>query len=257
MNSTTHHAAPAPLNAVVFHAYPKLIFCWPLIFAGYVFYFLPAAWATGTPVGWLYLATAFLVLLTMGVDVERNYAVVWIVLIAAFYILGLWLRDTQHFTLFGDVYRRFAAMDVRYNPDLGLVLSIFLSVPYAVMLVWARVQDKWRITHNEFEHLSWGRTDDSLARGAKRVRTSYPDVFELLLCGAGTLIIYAANGDTELRRIEHVPMLPALRGKITQLLESTAVSEEPARRIAEEEDGGLDHDASHEADAGGGGQEKL
>jgi hypothetical protein len=256
---TTHDAKTAAhVHAVVFHSYPKLLFAWPLILAGYVLYLLPAAWTTNhAEYGWLYMAIAFLVVLTMGVDLERNIAVFWVVLIGGFYALGLWLRDAQHITFFGDIYNYFLALNVRYSPSLGLGLSIFLSVPYAVMLIWSRIQDKWRITHNEFEHLSWGRADDSLARGAKRVRTTYPDVFELLLAGAGTLIVYSANGTTELRRIQHVPMLPLIRGKITRLLESTSVVDEPARGITEEEDGGLDHDASHEADAAGSGGDKL
>ena len=43
--------------------------------------------------------------------------------------------------------------------------------------------------------------DDSLGRGAKTIRSSFPDVLELVLGIAGTLIVYNATGTKELRRI--------------------------------------------------------
>jgi len=36
--------------------------------------------------------------------------------------------------------------------------------------------------------------NDSLGRGAKTIRSDFPDVFELLLGLAGTLIVYNASG---------------------------------------------------------------
>jgi hypothetical protein len=173
--------------------------------------------------GWLYLLLTVLVILTLGVDIERNYAAFWMVLVAMFFFLGKWLADSKGITVFGNLYRWLAALDVRYDRRTALALSFLLTPPYLVMLVWARLQHKWRITHNEFEHFSFGRSDDALARGAKRVRTTYPDLLELLLAGAGTLIVYSATGKTELRRINHVPMLPIISRKITRLLEQVAV----------------------------------
>ncbi len=190
--------------------------------------------------GWIYLIVAALVLITIGVDLERNYAVFWMVFIAGFYFLGLWLHDVQGFTLFGDIYRAFARLDVRYSRELGLALSILLTPPFIVMLIWVRINHKWRITHNEFEHYAWGRADDSLARGAKRVRSTYPDLLELIIAGAGTLVVYSATGKQELRRIRHVPLLPLVRKRINRLLEVTAVTETDA--IVEEEMEEVEHE---------------
>ena len=173
--------------------------------------------------GWLYLLVVVLVVLTLGVDIERNYAAFWLVLGGMFFFLGKWLSDSQGITVFGNLYRWLASLDVRYDRRTALALSVLLTPPFVVMLGWSRLQHKWRITHNEFEHFSFGRSDDALARGAKRVRTTYPDLFELLLAGAGTLIVYSASGKTELRRINHVPMLPIISRKITRLLEQVSV----------------------------------
>jgi hypothetical protein len=228
--------------AVNFYSYSKLLFAWPLIVIGVLFYFIAGASPTDTMsevLGWIYIFAALIVILTIGVDIERNYAFVWLVIFGLFFFLGRWLQDAQQITVFGNIYSFFANAEVRYNRGLGLSLSVLLAVPYAVMLLWARIQHKWRITYNEFEHYSWGRADDSLARGAKRVRSSYPDLLELLLAGAGTLVVYSATGRSELRRIRHVPLLPLLRWRINKILETTQVtttSDQAYQRSIEEEE---------------------
>ncbi len=210
-------------NEVVFHTFPKLIFAWPLIVAGFAFWPLASMGVSSEVLGWTYLLITGMVILTIGIDIERNYAVFWFVVALALFFLGKWLSNYDAFTLFGDAYTWFAERDVTYDPALGLCLSIFLMVPFVVMMLWTRLQHRWRITHNEFEHYAFGRADDSLARGAKRVRSTYPDLLEFLICGAGTLIVYSATGRTELRRIPHVPLIFLIRRRINKLLEYTAV----------------------------------
>jgi hypothetical protein len=248
---------------VTFITYPKLLFIWPLILAGFVLWpfgapaTLPAAGqatvaetstapAATTPetapvlgrlewVGWIYIWVAIIVVLTLGVDIDRNHAVFWLVVIAAFWFLGLWLQD-RNYTFFGDIYRWFANRDVQYNRSLGLSISVILLVPYLIMLVYARLNDRWRITHNEFEHYAFGKMDDSLGRGAKTIRSSFPDVLELLLGLAGTLIVYNATGTKELRRIPHVMFLPLVRKRLNSILEKTAITAAMAADEEEEED---------------------
>jgi len=244
-------------HQVVFHTYPKLLFAWPIVIAGFLLWFL----ADPTPgravvnlevLGWLYLLMMTAVVMTIGIDLQRDHAVFWLVVFAACWFLGMWLEDVKHFTLFGDIYRFFADIDVYYNRGFGLGLSTLLAGPYIVMLVWARIQHRWRITHNEFEHYSWGRADDSLARGAKRVRSTYPDLLELLLCGAGTLHVYSATGRTELRRIPNVPLIFVVRKRVNRLLESTAVTSYAAdmadivEEEAEEDEAGERDQTEHE-----------
>lgn len=290
-------------HEVVFVAYPKLLFIWPLIVAGLAFWPLgyparpparaaaaggasdapaggagaagpadPAAdagrgaavegaaageggtaerergettprRAAGEPggvsgrlevLGWIYLWLAVLVLLAAGVDVDRNMAAFLVILVLAVWLLGLWLQDAKGFTFFGDIYGWFARLDVQYDRSFGLALSIVLLVPYALMLLWARLNDRWRITHNEFEHYAFGKSDDSLGRGAKTIRTSYPDVFELLLGLAGTLVVHNATGTRELRRIPHVVFLPFVRRRLNRILETVSVT--PAQLEEEEEE---------------------
>ena len=200
---------------------------------------------------WLYLLCVMLVLLTLGVDLERNHAFVWLVLFCAFYFAGRWLADFKGFTFFGDIYRLFANQNIAYDRGFGLTISILLALPFAVMFLWSRLQHKWRITHNEFEHYSWGRADDSLARGAKRVRSTYPDLLELLLAGAGTLVVYSATGRQELRRIHHVPFLFWVRRRINRLLEKTAVTADATIEEEVEAEHAEEGDASSELEEAG------
>lgn len=235
-------AAPAPVapaasragarshsvHQVSFVAYPKIMFTWPLILAGFLFWFMapPSAGHSNwlETMGWLYLTVMLLVVLTLGVDVGRNQAIFWGVVIFALWMLNLWMTDAKSIPLFGTILGWFGALDVQYNRSMGLATSFILLVPFLVMIAWSHLNDRWRITHNEFEHYSFGRMDDSLGRGAKTIRSEFPDVFELLLGAAGTLIVYNASGTQELRRIPHVLFLPLVRKKLAQILEFTAVT---------------------------------
>ena len=244
-------------HEVVFYSYPKLLFAWPLILIGPLFLGLAGTGVSPELLGWGYLFSVVLVILTLGVDIERNHAVFWLVLFLAFFLGGLWLQDAKHFTLFGDVYVFFKDLGLNYDPGLGVGVSAILAVPYLVMVLWARLNDKWRITHNEFEHYAFGRADDSLARGAKRVRSTYPDLLELLLCGAGTLIVYSATGRSELRRIPHVPLLFIVRRRINRLLERTMITNDDAAMSDELDESEEDNSPGEEDGAGGEDPERL
>ncbi len=210
-------------HEVVFYTYPKLLFAWPVILLGFLFYPLAAyELVSSTLLGWIYVITLVTVILTMGIDVNREVAVFWIVTLIAIAAASAYLR-TQGVDFFKPLVHLLGYMHPVYAPGTGLAVSVFLAVPYAVMLVWARLNDRWRITHNEFEHYAFGKVDRALARGAKTVRTAYPDLFEFLLCLAGELIIYDSKGEKELARIEHVPLLPLVRRRIQRILEYTAV----------------------------------
>jgi hypothetical protein len=271
-------------HQVTFYAYPKLIYAWPVIVLGVLFFFIGAPMekkieqevtvevpadadadvgaeaseprsqeavavsyqhSSGLEVlGWIYTIVLMTVVLTIGVDIERNIGVFWLAVVLALFFLALWL-GSQGVAVFRWLYDFFDGLDIQYDRSLGLVLAILLVIPYLVVMLWARIQNKWRITHNEFEHYSWGRADDSLARGAKRVRSTYPDLLELLLAGAGTLIVYSATGRSELRRIHNVPLLPLKRKKINQILEHTAITDTHDAVVDEaeaerEEEAGLD-----------------
>jgi len=209
-------------HEVVFYTYPKFLFAWPMIILGLLFYPL-ADRINNETLAWIYGLSIIVVVFTMGFDLNRNFTVFWLVLLAACGIAILWLRDVKSVTIFSRIYQFMADLDPVYCKTLGLFISIVLGILYVIMWVWTRINCKWRITHNEFEHYQFGQKDDSIARGAKRIASSYPDLFEFLLCLAGDLVIYDASSRQELRRISDVPLLPWVKRKINRLMESTAV----------------------------------
>ncbi|MEO0017235.1 MAG: hypothetical protein RLZZ522_518, partial [Verrucomicrobiota bacterium] len=68
--------------------------------------------------------------------------------------------------------------------------------------------------------------------------TSYPDFLELLLCGAGTIQIFSAQGGILLRSIPNVPCLFFRSKKISQILESTEVSAASGEDDVDQPEGG-------------------
>lgn len=230
----------ANVHEVTFIGYPKLMFTWPLVLAGYLLYFVAAGaeegnagWLEG--LGWAYILITVIVILTLGVDMTRNQAIMWAIVIAALWIGGCYLQDVKRLPILGGLYGWFDGLDVRYDRKFGLALSIVLTVPFVIMMVHAWFDDRWRITHNEFEHYSFGRMNDSLGRGAKTIRTEFPDIFELLLGLAGTLIVYNATGTKELRRIPHIMLLPFVRRRLNTILERTAITTDMLDEEDEEE----------------------
>jgi hypothetical protein len=235
---------PNPRHEITFYTYPKFLFVWPLIAVGFLLWPFAKWGVSSEALAWVYGVTLVLVIVTMGLDLSRNYAVFWLVVVVALWMMILWLGG-KGVTLFADIYHFFANLDPKYSANLGLIVSIPLLLFYGIMWLWTRINCKWRITHNEFEHYQFGRMDDSLARGAKRIRSSYPDFFELIVCLAGDLVIYDATGRRIIRRIRHVPLLPIVKKRINLILEATAVTmneliedETEATEAAESDDEG-------------------
>ena len=136
---------------VVFYTYPKLLFAWPLIVLGYLLFPIDALeWGHPGVMAWIWIILLIATVATMGVDLPRNAAAFWLVVIIAILFIGFWLRDVKQFNVFGNVYNFFADLKPVYSAGLGLSVSILLTVPYVVMWIWSRLNDKWRFTHNEF-----------------------------------------------------------------------------------------------------------
>ncbi len=210
-----------------FHQYPLFVFTWLLIASGFILY--PVAthnWLDTETLAWIWGIVLIVTVLALGVDLNRDHVIFTSAVVALLFALIkiARYRESRFFTRIHDF---FAQLDPQYSPTLGLMISIILSVAYVIMLIKARLDSKWIARHNTLDHQSWGRADDSLARGAKRTRTSYPDAFQFVLGLSGTLHIYDANGNRELRRIENVLFLPWVKRRVDHLWESTQVAVAP------------------------------
>ena len=210
-----------------FHQYPLFVFTWLLILTGFVLYPIAThGWVHTETLAWIWGVVLIVTLFALGIDLNRDHVIFTAVLVALLAaIVKIFRYRGSHF--FERIHDFFADLDPQYSPTLALMISIILSVAYIIMLIKARLDSKWVARHNTLDHESWGRADDSLARGAKRTRTSYPDAFQFLLGMSGTLHVYDANGNRELRRIENVLFLPWVKRRVDHLWESTQVAMAP------------------------------
>lgn len=236
---------------VVIHSYPKYLYVWPLILVTALFALLgdhlnpvlgPAC------EGWILLGTLVLVLMAIGFDLSRNLTISWGITLMACVFCVLWLKDSKHVNLFSDIGRHLAGKNPVVSRDWQYLFALFGGGLYLIMILNARINQRWRIGRNEIEHFAMLSKDDSLGRGAKRIITSYPDFLELLLCGAGTIQIYSAQGGVLLRSIPNVPLLFFRSDAISRILEATEVSP-----TGEEESDGQENSANEELGDGHGG----
>ncbi len=210
-------------SEIVFYSYPKFLYTWPVIVLAALFPLL-GGWLNPQLEGWIFLITLLTVLMAIGFDLSRNLSISWGIAIVAILFCLLWLNDAKHVVVFSQIGHWLSAMSPQVSHDWYYLFALFGGILYAIMSVNAHINQRWRISHNEIEHYAMLSKDDSLGRGAKRIITSYPDFLELLLCGAGTIQIYSAQGGVLLRSIPNVPWLFFRSKKISQILESTEVS---------------------------------
>ena len=257
--ATTHAATPQPKlqqerrrerSQVVIYSYPKYLYVWPLLLMAALFATMDKLHPVFSPVceGWILLGTLVLVLMAIGFDLTRNLTISWGITIVAGVFCVLWLKDSKHVNLFSDIGRHLATRNPSVSHDWQYLFALFGGALYLIMFINARINQRWRIGRNEIEHFAMLSKDDSLGRGAKRIITSYPDFLELLLCGAGTIQIYSAQGGVLLRSIPNVPLLFFRSDAISRILEATEVSP-----TGEEESDGQENSANEELGDGHGG----
>jgi hypothetical protein len=214
---------PRDVSQIVFFSYPKYLYTWPLIFLAVLFPLLSDLVSPQVE-GWVFVITLLTVLMAMGFDLSRNLAISWGVTVIASVFCILWLKDAKNVNLFSEIGHHLASKNPVISRDWQYLFGLFGGILYLIMCINVRINQRWRISHNEIEHFAMLSKDDSLGRGAKRIITSYPDFLELLLCGAGTIQIYSAQGGTLLRSIPNVPWLFFRSKKISRILEATEVS---------------------------------
>jgi len=211
-------------SQIVFYSYPKFLYTWPVLFLALLFPLLPEGLINAQLEGWIFVITLLTVLMAMGFDLNRNLTITWGAAILASVFCLLWLKDAKNVVVFSQIGHHLSSKIPLISHDWLDLFGLFGGILYFIMFIDVRINQRWRISHNEIEHFAMLSKDDSLGRGAKRFITSYPDFLELLLCGAGTIQIYSAQGGIQLRSISNVPWLFFRSKQISQILESTEVS---------------------------------
>lgn len=205
-------------SEVILYSYSKFIFVWPLIFVGFLFWFINGYdWFSPKVNAWVWISVLITVMLCLSVDVPRNLAIFWFTFIFGSWFFILWLEG-KGLPILEQFAQLIKELNLNYSSEMGLLVSIMLSVVYFIVLIDTRMNNKWRFTPLEIEHHIAGKERISLGRGFKCIRASYPDLFEFLMGLSGKIVIYDSHGEQVLQTIEHIPFLPFRIQKIEKIM---------------------------------------
>jgi hypothetical protein len=227
-------AAPAPTAPVVapkhphemrFGSYPLFVLFWPLVVAGELCALLmhwKVEWAE--TLTWVYLTTMLVCFTAVGFDVRRNLAIGWLLFVALCWVAGIYLRDAKQIPVLGHVRQFLASFDATVSPGFLHAVALLVGVGILGVLGNVALNHRWRVTHNELQAFRRGEMEDAITRGAKRISVEFPDVFELLLLGAGHVVVRDSKGKEEIRRIPRVPLLFFRRKQLERIAEVWGVA---------------------------------
>jgi hypothetical protein len=134
------------------------------------------------------------------------------------------VRESRHFPILGHIREALAALDATVAPGFLHAIAILVGVGMLGVFVNVFLNHRWRVTHNELHLFRRGEGEDAIVRGAKRISVEFPDVFELLLLGAGHVVVRDSKGKEEIRRIPRVPLLLFREKRLDEIAEVWAVA---------------------------------
>ncbi len=220
------HVSHDPHNPKVsFTSYSALIYLWPIMVIGWLnSLLLRWNWAGPELLGWVWITVVLLVFICIGTDVNRNKAIVIVLLILLGWTSGALLSDRAQIPVLSHLYNYFAGLGVQFEPGTAkfLGIAILLLLVGTVFIAW--FDGRYEITTREITHTRVLRASDSFPRGAKRVKLDWRDLAEVLLgFGAGDVLVIDAQRN-ELLRIPNVPFLWFFRRDIERVLEVLATT---------------------------------
>jgi hypothetical protein len=224
-------AAPAPAkkrhapSEMRFGSYPLFVLFWPLVLAGEICAWL-VQWKPGWSenIGWVYITVMLTCFIAVGFDVRRNLAIGWLLFVGLFWVAGLYVNEAKHIPVLSHLREFLAAFDATVTPGFLHATSLLILIGLIGTWVNVMINHRWRVTHNELHLSRRAEGEDAIARGAKRISVEYPDVFELLLLGAGHVVVRDSKGREEIRRIPRVPLLFFRENQLDSITEAWAVT---------------------------------
>ncbi len=217
--------ASARVSEMRFGSYPLFTLFWPLVVGGEICAALlhwKGEWQG--PITWVYITILMTCFIAVGFDVRRNLAIGWLLFIALCWVGGLYLNEAFKIPVLSQVHDLLASLNARIEPGFMHAMSVLIGVGLIGVAINVFLNHRWRITHNELHLFRRGEMEDAITRGAKRLSVEFPDVFELLLLGAGHIVVRDSRGKEEIRRIPRVPFLIFRERQIDQIAEAWAVT---------------------------------
>jgi len=227
---------PSRANEMRFGSYPLFVLFWPLVVGGEICAALlhwKAEWQ-GT-ITWVYITMMMTCFIAVGFDVRRNLAIGWLLFVGLCWVSGLYLLEAYEFPVLRAIRRFLVSLNARLEPGFIHAVAILVGVGLVGVMINVFLNHRWRITHNELHLSRRGDMQDAITRGAKRLSVEFPDVFELLLLGAGHVIVRDSRGKEEIRRIPRVPFLFFREKQLDQIAEAWAVTSVSDAAVTEED----------------------
>ncbi len=224
---------------VYFTSFSSLMYLWPVMIVGLVGPWLAENVIRPDTMGWIWITILWLVILSLGADMDRNKMMALLAIIVILWLGGMLLEAKQGIPILSQIHDYFARQNVSVEPGTVKVFGIIAAIILVLVVISAWFDGRYEITTREITHRRVFRTSDSVPRAAKRIKQDWRDLTEFLLgIGAGDLIVQDTNGNVVLR-IPNVPFLWFFRHDVDHILEVLATTdvEDVAAAIAEAEDG--------------------
>lgn len=229
---TNEHGAPK----VHFTSFSALIYLWPIMFVGWLGVLLDGI-ITPEVLGWAWITTLLVVLITVATDVDRNKLLLLGLIVLLCWAGGFILQYNQDLPVLSGIYNFFAGQEVQFNRGMANVISLIIALIMVGVIAVAWVDGRYEITTREITHRKMLRTSDSLPRAAKRIKQDWRDIAELIIgLGAGDVIVLDSQKNIVMR-IPNVPFLWFFRQDVDHVLEVIATTDvhDIAAVIEEEE----------------------
>lgn len=213
-------------QVLMFANFSSLIYTWPILVVGFVGWLLVGwGWADPAVMGWVWIFTLLVVLITLGTDIHRDSAVVWLLGIGLILALGALLNAKYQIPVLHNIYQHFSDMKVAFDRGTAIALTELLAIVHLIILIQAVFDGRHEISSRELTHRRLLRASEAWPLTINRVRLEWPDLLEMItLFGAGHLVVIDQDRK-EVMRIRNIPFLWFFRERINNVLDVMATTE--------------------------------
>ena len=211
---------PEKASKVVVRGYPKSIYLWPSMVAGFMIFLIDYILRTTSsgPYGsvgdanafnsylasiWLVILLFNLIIISFDFSLGKTFTIfVTIALVALIYIVGKDALFPNGLDILPSFKNILVQMDIGASPNFYLVVSFMLFFIFTATFLVARF-NYWEFESNRIiHHRGVFEREESFSAQNSRVITSTDDIFERMLFRAGT--IHIIDPEKKLHIIENV-----------------------------------------------------
>ncbi|MDD5026191.1 MAG: hypothetical protein PHH13_02320 [Candidatus Peribacteraceae bacterium] len=205
-------------KGVDFFYYPKFLYTWPLIVAGYLCYAVSQSAGPNADVflGWVYTITVVAVVTTLGIDLRLRVAGV-VVLAIALGVVTAVAFGIKGYAVASRSLEFLHACTPRFDRGGTLLISITLSVVYILMYIWVHLFQRVHIGAGGAVIVKvFGESATKYLADNRCFSVDWPDTLEWLLgFGAGQITIRDRASNSEIV-LPNVPLLAGLEQTIEE-----------------------------------------